>query len=56
MTKCISIQNRVGKKGGCCECPKPNVFDPYLSGQSACSISVEEEACVALARHYDDVK
>ena len=43
----------VEKKGGLCEPDKPAVFDPYLSSQSACSLSVEEEACKALAKFYD---
>ena len=56
MTKYTSTPKKVERKGGCCECNKPVVFDPYLSSQSACSLSVEEETCLALAKLYDDPK
>jgi hypothetical protein len=54
MTKYTSTPRKVENKGGCCECRNTVVFDPYLSSQSACSLSVEEETCLALARLYDD--
>jgi hypothetical protein len=56
MTKYTSTRKKVEKKGGCCECRNTVVFDPYLSSQSASSLSVEEETCLALAKLYDDPK
>jgi hypothetical protein len=54
MIWCISTRKKAEKKGGCCECDNTRMFDPYNSSQSACSLSVEEETCLALARLYDN--
>lgn len=54
MIWCINIRKKAEKKDGCCECNNTRMFDPYNGSQSACSLSVEEETCLALAGFYDD--
>lgn len=56
MTRCINTRKKAEKKDGLYERNNSLVFDPYLSSQSACSLSVEEETCKALAEFYDNSK